>query len=177
MRARFAMRRVLVVGMGAMVVLALALAGLVLIPAACGFRAYAVTSPSMAPAIPLGSLAFVDEGISGAQVQPDDIVAFTQGDTDQSVCVHRAVSIEERGGLIETKGDANESPDMRPVPFEEVTGTVRAHIPHVGTALSWVSAHKVTLAASMLTLALASAALGSFLPRQRCTDHRSKGHA
>lgn len=146
-------------------------------PALAGFQTYAVRSPSMAPAIPQGSLAIVDPRQSASEIRAGDVLAFKMGDADENVCVHRANAIDQKGGLIETKGDANESPDLRLVPFEDVSGTVCAHIPHIGTALAWTSANKplIPTAAAILALAIASVALAS--PKRTTTGSEKKGRA
>lgn len=157
---------------------ALVLGALTLVPAACGYRTYAVRSPSMAPQIPLGSLVIVDGRAQAIHVQPGDVTAFRIGETDESVCVHRAISIDQEGGLIETKGDANAVPDLRLVPFEDVAGIVCAQVPLAGFALIWAESMRPAIIALAAMLALASMALSLTSPREHRTEEckgREKG--
>lgn len=168
------LQRALITALSIMTIIALTLGALTFVPALWGMSTYAVRSPSMEPQIPLGSLVIVDANVEGHQVRPGDVVAFQIGGTDESVCVHRAKSIDQEGGLIETKGDANESPDLRLIPFEEVTGTVCAQIPLAGHLLIWTEANRMAFVATAAALALASASL-SLIPADRHMTRQRKG--
>lgn len=175
MSGRTALQRVLTGSLIALCACALALGCLIFIPAPFGYRTYSVTSSSMAPHIPLGSLVFVDTSVQGDQVQRGDVVAFDKGGADETVCIHRARSIDQGGGLIETKGDANETADLRLVPFEDVQGTVRAHVPFAGFALMWVQAHRAAFAGVAAALALASISLAFASPTRPKGRSSKKG--
>lgn len=118
--------------LGTLVLLAVVLSALLLtLPRAFGYENYAVVSESMEPAIPVGSLVFV-ERVAPADVAPGEVAAFLRG---EDVVTHRV--LENRRGESEliTKGDANASADVAPVPYQNLIGRVRLHIPALGSAL------------------------------------------
>lgn len=102
-----------------------------------GVRLLVVTSGSMEPAIPAGSLIAVaakDTYASG------DIISFNEAG-DKIVTTHRISRIEETDGVIRyfTKGDRNEEIDPPPVYFNKVVGKVVIVIPKLGKTLLTVN--------------------------------------
>jgi signal peptidase len=102
-----------------------------------------VRSGSMAPAMPIGSLALILP-IRPAEVKVGDIIVFqppahpTILNPDVTVS-HRVVEVQSDGGLyFTTKGDANEDPDIFPIPATNVQGKVVFNIAHLGYAASSV---------------------------------------
>ncbi len=102
-------------------------------PSALGYQAFNVVSGSMEPAIPVGSVIYV-ETIDPVDLEKDDVIAFY--DSDGTVIAHR-VSIN-RATLEEvvTKGDANEIEDFDPIPYSSIVGRVAASIPIVGSFMA-----------------------------------------
>lgn len=98
----------------------------------CGCRPYVVMSGSMEPGIPTGSLVWINENRRDAAV--GDVIAFRLGDI---VVTHRVAGVDDGGNLI-TKGDANVSADLSPVPSSSVVGTYLLHIPKVGYVVAAV---------------------------------------
>lgn len=111
--------------MGVLVLPAAIYVGLLFVP---GFEWYVVTSGSMAPAIPAGSLAAVADTGS---YEVGDVVTFERAET---VVTHRIVD-DVASGYV-TKGDANEAPDEGGVSPDAVRGEVVAHVPGVGSILA-----------------------------------------
>jgi len=102
-------------------------------PRLSGWNLRVILSGSMEPALPVGSLVFV-EPRAPEEVQVGDVLTFrSSSDPDQQV-THRVVEIRGEGSALqfETKGDANEALDMHPVPARDVVGTVRWHVPQLG---------------------------------------------
>ncbi len=104
------------------------------LPRAFGWEPYTVVSGSMEPAIPVGSMAYV------TRTDPDlildgEVIAFF--DDLGNTVVHRAVRNRIVEGEIVTKGDANDAPDMKPVPWDRVIGRVGTTVPMLGT---WAAA-------------------------------------
>lgn len=107
------------------------------------FRLLVVTSGSMEPAIPAGSLIALipkDNYASG------DIISFNEAG-DKVTTTHRISQVEEIDGRIRyvTKGDRNEEEDLSLVYFNKVVGKVVVVIPKFGKTLlavnqfsSWV---------------------------------------
>ena len=125
----------------------------VLVPLAgariAGYQLYHITSGSMEPAVPVGSLAIV---------KPCDPVELTEGDiiayyTSDSVVIHRVfLNQPEKGSLI-TKGDANEISDPRPVRYDNVAGIVTRHYDRLGVVLGVIGSMKGKVCLIMLILA------------------------
>lgn len=98
------------------------------LPRMFGYEIYNVLSPSMSPAIPMGSVVYAEEVIP-EDVTPDDIIVYaSMNDT----VTHRVVENRIVEGLIITKGDVNESVDA-PVPYDAVVGKVVLHLPFYGS--------------------------------------------
>ena len=116
------------------VIIIVALAGLILLtlaPESGGYKALVVTSGSMEPAVPVGSMVFIkNSGI----IQKNDIITFRMGTDTKSLTTHRVVDIREVRGKImyQTKGDAVKEPDIELVPAERVTGSMIFSIPFIG---------------------------------------------
>ena len=91
-----------------------------------GYRLYSVRTGSMAPTFPTGAL--VVAAPLGGPVVPGDVVVFRSGGA--GLTTHRVVTVS--GDLLETKGDANETPDAGAVPKSAVIGRVVAGTPRLG---------------------------------------------
>jgi len=102
------------------------------LPRFLGVEAYHVETGSMEPAIPAGSLVYVDP-VSPETLEPGDVVAFYSKDT---VITHRVVENHYFYSELITKGDANEKEDIKPVRYDEVIGRVTVHFPVIGRFLS-----------------------------------------
>lgn len=174
MNVRRASKRAVQAALALIAAFVLILGCLVILPQPFGYSTYAVMSPSMAPSVPLGSLAVINEHVGADEIEAGDVVAFKQGEADESVCVHRAESIDGKGGLIETKGDANDTPDLRLVPFEDVTGKVCATVPLAGFAIKWLESHRAAFLGVAAALILASASLSLASPTH-CKRNPKKG--
>lgn len=106
---------------------------------ALGHPVFIVAGPSMEPAIPIGS-AIVLSAVEPDQMVVGDVVSLRSGQS-QAVFTHRITRIVERDGAawIETKGDANESPDPSLTPAEAIIGRVAVSLPMLGYLLTIVS--------------------------------------
>ena len=103
----------------------------------CGFvgiHPYAVTSGSMAPSIPVGSMVFAKE-TSFDDLKEGDVITYMISD-DETV-THRITDIDDDDKKITTKGDANDNEDAKRVSYDNVVGKVILHIPYVGYYL-WI---------------------------------------
>ena len=98
-----------------------------------GWNLRVILSGSMEPALPVGSLVFV-EPRAPEEVQVGDILTFRPSSDPNQQVTHRVVEIRGEGSALqfETKGDANEALDRYPVPAGDVVGTVRWHVPQLG---------------------------------------------
>ena len=102
------------------------------LPRFLGYEAYHVETGSMEPAIPAGSLVYVDP-VLPRTLEPGDVVAFYSNET---VITHRVVENHYFFQELLTKGDANEKEDINPVRYDEVIGRVTVHFPVLGRFLS-----------------------------------------
>ncbi|MGE4353724.1 MAG: signal peptidase I [Oscillospiraceae bacterium] len=109
----------------AVIVLALLLVGVRVI----GYTPYVVLSGSMEPVFPTGSLIYVKAADAG-DVSVGDPITFDMG--DGTVATHRVVAIDNAAGTFTTKGDANNTADFNPVPFDALIGMPVFCIPHLG---------------------------------------------
>lgn len=142
----------------------IALASTTVVPKIFGMSTYVVMSGSMEPTIPQGSLAVINNSVTGADVKQGDIIAFDIGERDGRMCIHRVDSINSEGGEITTRGDANDTADLRPVTPEEVTGTVHTSIPTVGYILVRATENRLLITTAGIAIILATIAVSSVSP-------------
>ena len=64
-----------------------------------------------------------------------DIVVFYDGRNDIPV-THRVVEHQTEDSQLITKGDANESNDIAPIPYQNIIGKVVLHLPVLGRLLA-----------------------------------------
>ena len=100
-----------------------------------GLRLFAIRSASMEPALPIGSMVAVST--RNASVGPDDVVTLSL--PSGLHVTHRVVWVDENGDFVQTKGDANESPDPVAIPSSMVVGRVVAVVPFLGFLLAMTS--------------------------------------
>jgi signal peptidase len=105
------------------------------LPRLLGWDLVVVQSGSMEPALPVGSLMFVEPAEPEA-VAVGDIVSYRPPhERDPNIRVtHRVVGVLQQEGSLafRTKGDANEDPDTYLVPVDNVEGKVGWHVPWLG---------------------------------------------
>lgn len=132
------------------------------LPKLLGFGAYYISTPSMEPAIPRGSLAFTKHVEIGDIVPGEDVLAF-RSDPHKKTFIHRCTAVDLDKGLVYTKGDANEVDDPLPADFSHCYGKVVFHIPLIG----WLSFAVDTLAGKIVIAALYALWLAIELERKR----------
>ncbi len=101
-------------------------------PAAFGWEALTVQTGSMAPALPPGSVVYV-QAVVPAELQEGDVVVFSRGG---EVITHRVQANNTVEGALTTKGDANAEADLMPVTYDQVQGKVVISTPVVGDILA-----------------------------------------
>ncbi|MBQ9004965.1 MAG: signal peptidase I [Atopobiaceae bacterium] len=115
-----------------LIVLVLAMVLPVTLPRLMGYEVFNIISGSMEPAIPMGSAIYVSP-IEPKDVQVDDVIAFLD---EGSVVAHRVVTNRTSLGEFVTKGDANNTEDLFPVPYDSLIGVVALSVPMAGAAMS-----------------------------------------
>lgn len=93
-----------------------------------GVRLYVVSTGSMSPTIPAGSICVVDTNTPFESILPGDVISFSVG-ADQAV-THRAVKADS-GGII-TKGDANNTEDAAAVTKDNYIGKTVLWVKNIG---------------------------------------------
>ena len=122
MKARYLACRIAAV---AMAVVTLVLVAAVALSPLTGIRLLSVESASMSPAIAVGDVAVAVPG-EPSGIREGDIVSFV---SRGGIVTHRVVANRTSLGELATKGDANEQPDIEPVPYANVIGSVSLVVP------------------------------------------------
>lgn len=105
------------------------------LPLAIGWSAHAVATGSMTPQIEVGDLLVADR-TSAADVAVGEVVLFKDPAEPTRILSHRVAKINDDGSLV-TKGDANPSADLMPVPTQNVIGVAKLRIPWMGLPAVW----------------------------------------
>ncbi len=128
---------------GFLAIFSLACTVLLLLLFLVGIKPYVVRSGSMEPALPTGSLCFINHRIAYEKIQEGDLVAFRTS-LGQKV-LHRVIRVTDQG--LETKGDANQVSDGISVTEENYLGKELGAIPRLGYLFSWLLTAKGKIAA------------------------------
>ncbi len=106
--------------------------GFVMAAARYGWEFDAVLSGSMEPALGVGGLVVI-KPIDASQVETGDVISFKLPGVDTPIC-HRVIDIQPTasGRVFQTKGDANEEPDINPVPADAINGKEVFYLPYAG---------------------------------------------
>lgn len=106
------------------------------------FRTFVVQSGSMEPAIPTGSLVFVQSQPAYAvgeviTYSPEPLQA---NQTPETTITHRLIGTNEVASqtVFFTKGDANSVQDLDPIPEEQVIGKVTTFLPYLGYPVGFI---------------------------------------
>ena len=127
-----------------------------------GYDAYSVVSGSMEPAIPTGSLVYVQE-TAPEDMKEDDVIAFYGAKDSNAIITHRVVVM----GEFITKGDANKTEDMNAVPYSNFIGKVVYTIPVLGrVAQALTSTMGKIIAGGVIAAALVLEIIASVIRRR-----------
>ena len=130
----------------AALLVAVSLAGLMLVPSLLGYQRYVITGGSMSGSIDRGSLVFAKK-TPEEQLKVGDVITYRppRGIAPQELVTHRIVSIRhDRSGrlVLRTKGDANPIADPWTfTPDQRDQARTVAHIPYVGFAFAALGDH------------------------------------
>lgn len=96
----------------------------------------AVATGSMEPEISAGDAVVICR-TDPQRLQVGDVIAYQ---LDGQTVIHRIVQLQptESGPVLQTQGDANSSPDAKPVQAGQVTGRVAAVVPRGGMPSLWL---------------------------------------
>jgi signal peptidase len=136
-----------------------ALAALMLVPAALGLQRYVIEGGSMGSSVPRGSIAY-ERAVPVAELRVGDVITYTH---EAARVTHRIVWIgRDRDGrrVFRTKGDANAHPDPWRFHLDAEQPVVRFHVPLAGYLLAALALRPVRmLAIGLPALAIALGAL------------------
>ena len=111
----------------------LALVGVLVVPALLGYERYVITGGSMEPNIPRGSISYAEE-VPVDALRVRDVITYVPPGHTRPV-THRIREIQRDDGrrVIQTKGDANDEPDVRLFSLTRPTQARYAfHLPYIG---------------------------------------------
>lgn len=101
-----------------------------------GWQLQVITTASMAPRFPAGSLAVI-EPLDAADVRAGMTIVFSDPATPGRSVAHRAIKrLPGESPVWQTKGDANATPDPFPVGASAIQGRVRWVVPGLGRVAS-----------------------------------------
>ena len=119
----------------------------VLVAAQYDWEFDAVLSGSMEPVLAVGGLVVI-KPVEAQYVSTGDVISFKIPDIETPIC-HRVINISKVDGQLffQTKGDANEEPDLNLVPAEAVNGKQVFYAPYAGNIarVSEIGREKVTI--------------------------------
>ena len=136
------------------------------VPRFFGYHIYSVVSGSMEPPIPTGSLVYI-RTMEPEKMQEGDVIAFYGARDQASIITHRVVENRAVMGEFITKGDANQTEDMTPIPYEHYIGKVVQTIPGAGTAAELLTSPKGKAAAGSVILAAVLLQMLASIPGRR----------
>ncbi|MDW7649922.1 MAG: signal peptidase I [Bacillota bacterium] len=94
------------------------------------FKPLTVISDSMSPTLKAGHVVVI-RNVPSKDIEPGDIITFNNMPESETYITHRVVKVNSDGSFI-TRGDANQTNDLAPVPAENVVGRVIVAIPYFG---------------------------------------------
>lgn len=125
--------------LGTLLILAVVVVCLPLtLPRVLGWDVYAIVSGSMEPEIPTGSLVYAAPA-EAEKIVPGDVIVFVGGQGESTVITHRVVENHEQDEEFVTRGDANADNDVTPIPYRNLIGKMKAHVPVLGLFLPVIS--------------------------------------
>jgi signal peptidase len=151
----------------ALLALAVALGGLMLVPPLAGYERYVITGDSMAGSIDRGAIAYA-RVVPVDDLRKGDVITYTPPGRTGKV-THRIVWTGRGASgarAFRTKGDANASPD--PWRFElhgDTQARVAAHVPYAGYVVAALSVRWVRML--LIGLPAAWVAIGLLLGGRR----------
>ncbi|HEX2074322.1 MAG TPA: signal peptidase I [Geodermatophilus sp.] len=107
--------------------------GVTVYPVVTGGSALAVLSGSMTPGLPVGAMVFT-RPVDPATIAPGDVITFQRAPDGPELVTHRVIAVDTTGPapVFTTQGDANDAPDLDPVPASAVRGELWFGVDHLG---------------------------------------------
>jgi signal peptidase len=107
--------------------------GVVVLPLITGGSALAVLSGSMTPGLPVGAMVFT-RPVDPATLEAGDVVTFQRRPDGPELVTHRVIAVDTASGspVFTTQGDANNAPDLDPVPASAIRGKLWFSVAEMG---------------------------------------------
>lgn len=102
-----------------------------ILPQLMGMDTYEISSGSMEPSYPVGSIVYIDplsSSVEAQYLQDGDVIAFYSASSGD-MTVHRIIENDQTVQELITKGDANAEADLLPIPYENVVGKAILTLP------------------------------------------------
>ena len=121
---------------------------IICIPMVLKWKPVVVLTGSMEPTYDVGSVIYYKK-VPKEEIKQGDVITFTL--KDNTFVTHRVNKVEDND-MYETKGDANESPDIDKVSYNNIKGKVqKLYIPYVGYYINFVG-HNMYLIAIVIII-------------------------
>lgn len=121
------------------------------VPRVMGYELYTVVSGSMEPDIPVGSLVYI-RGEAPEDVKEEEVIAFYGAKDSNAIITHRVVENRVVMGEFITKGDANQTNDMNPIPYDNFIGKVVLDLPVIGHVAQAITSLEGKIAAGVVII-------------------------
>jgi signal peptidase len=124
-----------------LLVVAAFVVGTVAVPRLAGGAAYTVTSGSMRPTLPPGTL-IVTRPADPVVLGIGDVITYQVVSASPAVVTHRIIGVGYAANgeiTFRTQGDANDAADARPIRAVQVRGELWYAVPWVGYLNTWVN--------------------------------------
>ncbi|CAM2975682.1 signal peptidase I [Williamsia muralis] len=160
----------LLLGMLALLVL------VILVPAIAGAERFTVLTGSMKPTYPPGTLIVV-KPVEAKELRIGLPITYQLQTGQSAVVTHRIVSTTQNAKgerAFVTRGDANDSPDAKPVVAEQVRGEVWYSVPYLGYVNNWLTGQQRAWTIGVLVIGLFSYAM--FMTAGALRDGRRARH-
>lgn len=124
---------------------------IVCIPMLIKWKPVVVLTGSMEPTYDVGSVIYYKK-VPKEEIKQGDVITFTL--KDNTFVTHRVNKVEDND-MYETKGDANESPDIEKVSYNNIKGKVqKLYIPYVGYYINFIGHNMYLIPIVVIILAL-----------------------
>ena len=136
---------------------------LLVAPILLGWKPVMVLSGSMEPTYHVGSVIYY-KAADFDDIQVGDAITFHAG--EDSLVTHRVVKRNEMERTFETQGDANDTKDSNPVPYDDVAGKAsKITIPYAGYFINYRK--QIPVIVTMAGIIILSVVLDSLFPDKK----------